>query len=198
MSSDKAVSLDQQARWRSQEGDESAGACYCDWISLSNFNHKVLDTQPPLFRAAMASILPSQYDFNHRIPEVILLVRYLAHSSLTRSTSKSLRMLLIKQGTSFDIFVTSADAVCNRCFTARDALECLRQVDAPTLNKVNVNVSNSGFFGTCVFVPVVDGTLITERPTELLRLGRVNGVSIFLVFPKSTSWISFNRRYFLL
>ena len=38
----RAVSLDQQARWRSQEGDESAGACYCDWISLSNFNHKVL------------------------------------------------------------------------------------------------------------------------------------------------------------
>jgi len=82
--------------------------------------------------------------------------------------------------------VTSADAVCNRCSTARDALECLRQVDAPTLNKVNVNVSNSGFFGTCVFVPVVDGTLITQRPTELLRLGRVNGVGIFLVFPKST------------
>ena len=77
-----------------------------------------------------------------------------------------------------DIFVTSADAVCNRCFTARDALECLRQVDAPSLNKVNVNVSNSGFFGTCVFVPVVDGTLITKRATELLRAGRVNGISI--------------------
>ena len=45
-------------------------------------------TQPPLFRAAIASspFLPS---------------RYLAHSSLTRSNSKSLRMLLIKQGTSF-------------------------------------------------------------------------------------------------
>ena len=93
--------------------------------------------------------------------------------------------------------MTSADAVCNS-FTARDAVECLRQVDAPTLNKVNVNVSNSGFFGTCVFVPVVDGTLITKRATELVRLGRVNGVSVFLVFPKSTSWISVNRRYLLL
>jgi len=94
--------------------------------------------------------------------------------------------------------VTSADAVCNRCFTARDAVECLGQVDALAVNKVNVNVSNSGFFGTCVFAPVVDGTLITKRVTELLRLGRVNGVSIFLVFPKSTSWISVNRRYLLL
>ena len=92
--------------------------------------------------------------------------------------------------------MTSADAVCNRCFVARDALECLRQVGAPTAHKVNV--SNSGFFGTCVFVPVVDGTLITKRATESVHLGRVNGVSILLVFPKSTSWISVNRRYLLL
>ena len=69
----------------------------------------------------------------------------------------------------FDIFVTRTGAVCNRRFTARDAVECLGQVDIPTVNKVNVNVSNSLFFGTCVFVPVVDGTLITKWATELLR-----------------------------
>jgi len=74
--------------------------------------------------------------------------------------------------------VTSADAVCNRCFTARDAVECLRHVDALAVKKVNVNVRNSGVFGTCFFVPVVDDTLITKWATELLRLGRVNGVSI--------------------
>ena len=74
--------------------------------------------------------------------------------------------------------MTSADTVCNRRFTARDAVECLGQADAPSLNKVNVNVSNSGFSGTCVFVPVVDGTLITKRATELLRAGRVNGISV--------------------
>jgi len=37
-----------------------------------------------------------------------------------------------------------------------------------------------GFLGL-VSLPVVDGTLVTKRPTELLRF---NGVSIFLVFPK--------------
>ena len=57
----------------------------------------------------------------------------------------------------------------------RFAIECLRQADAPSLNKLNLNVSNSG---TCVFVPVVVGTLITKRATELLRAGRVNGISI--------------------
>jgi len=74
--------------------------------------------------------------------------------------------------------VTSADAVFNRRFTARDAVECLHQADAPSLNKVNLNVSNSGFFGTCVFVLVVDGTLIAKRATELLCAGRVDGISI--------------------
>ena len=53
-------------------------------------------------------------------------------------------------------------------------------------------------FETCVFIPVVDGTLITKRATELLRLGRVNEVSVFLVFPESTSWVSVNRRELLL
>jgi len=78
----------------------------------------------------------------------------------------------------FDMFVTSADMVCNRYFTARDALECLCQVDALSLNTVNVNMSNSGFFGTCVFVPIVDGMLITKWVTELLHTRRVNRISI--------------------
>ena len=48
LSSDKD---DEQYHWTSKLGGdlkkatilgESAGACYCDWISLSNFNHKVL------------------------------------------------------------------------------------------------------------------------------------------------------------
>jgi len=73
------------------------------------------------------------------------------------------------------MFVTSDDTVCNRRFTAWDALECPQQEDALTLNKVNVNVSNSGFFETGVFVP---GTLITKQVTELLHTGRVNGTSI--------------------
>ncbi|KXN89065.1 hypothetical protein AN958_06369 [Leucoagaricus sp. SymC.cos] len=35
----------------------------------------------------------------------------------------------------------------------------------------------SDFFGTYIFVPVVDGVIIKKRPTELLRDGRVNGAS---------------------
>ncbi|KAF5360983.1 hypothetical protein D9756_005140 [Leucocoprinus leucothites] len=67
------------------------------------------------------------------------------------------------------------------CSSAPDALECLRQVDVSTLNKVNLNVTGNQFFGTCILVPVVDGKLITKRPTELLRKGRLNGDALLAV-----------------
>lgn len=63
------------------------------------------------------------------------------------------------------------------CSTSTDTLACLREVDVDTLQVANVNICNSVFFGTFAFVPVVDGTLVTERPTQLLKQGKVNGVS---------------------
>ena len=62
------------------------------------------------------------------------------------------------------------------CSSAQDTLDCLRTVDVNSLQSANVEISVSGFFGTFVFVPVVDGSFITERPTELLKAGKVNGV----------------------
>jgi hypothetical protein len=55
-------------------------------------------------------------------------------------------------------------------------MSCLRAVDATTLEAVNTNITTSAFFGTFVFVPVVDGTFITQRPTLSLLEGKVNGV----------------------
>jgi carboxylesterase type B len=62
------------------------------------------------------------------------------------------------------------------CSSAQDTLDCLRTVDVNFLQNANVEINASGFFGTFVFVPVVDGSFITERPTELLKAGKVNGV----------------------
>ncbi|KAF8071639.1 Alpha/Beta hydrolase protein [Lyophyllum atratum] len=61
------------------------------------------------------------------------------------------------------------------CSSASNTLACLRTVDALTLEGVNGDVGNSGFFGTFVFVPVVDGEFIRERPTEALKQRKVNG-----------------------
>ena len=63
------------------------------------------------------------------------------------------------------------------CSTAQDTLDCLRAADVNSLQSANLEINASGFFGTFVFVPVVDGSFITERPTELLKAGKVNGVS---------------------
>ena len=62
------------------------------------------------------------------------------------------------------------------CSSAQDTLDCLRAVDVDSLQNTNLAISASGFFGTFIFVPVVDGSFITERPTELLKAGKVNGV----------------------
>ncbi len=65
-----------------------------------------------------------------------------------------------------------------RCSSSQDTLECLRNVDIELLDSVNSNIAANGFYGTFIFVPVVDGTFITERPTEALKKGKVNGVCL--------------------
>ena len=49
-------------------------------------------------------------------------------------------------------------------------------MDVDVLQQVNTNAALSAFFGTFIFVPVVDGRLISRRPSEILREGRGNGV----------------------
>ncbi|PBK93165.1 alpha/beta-hydrolase [Armillaria gallica] len=61
------------------------------------------------------------------------------------------------------------------CTTAANSLACLRNADVNVLEQINVDLCGSGFFGTFVFVPVVDGDFIKQRPTVALREGKVNG-----------------------
>ncbi|KAH9833429.1 uncharacterized protein C8Q71DRAFT_860223 [Rhodofomes roseus] len=58
-----------------------------------------------------------------------------------------------------------------------DKLECLRKVDVSVLEAANSRIRLSAFFATFVFVPVVDGSFIVERPTVTLERKRVNGLS---------------------
>ncbi|KAJ3934689.1 MAG: Alpha/Beta hydrolase protein [Lentinula lateritia] len=68
-----------------------------------------------------------------------------------------------------------------QCTTANDSLACLRTVDAATLGTINSDINAGGFFGTFLFVPVVDGTFITKRPTEVLKQGTVNGNALLSI-----------------
>ncbi|KAK0463611.1 Alpha/Beta hydrolase protein [Desarmillaria tabescens] len=67
------------------------------------------------------------------------------------------------------------------CTSAANSLACLRNVDADVLEQINTDLCNSGFFGTFVFVPVVDGDFIKQRPTLALRDGKVNGEVVMSV-----------------
>ncbi|KAJ6534884.1 Alpha/Beta hydrolase protein [Mycena capillaripes] len=67
------------------------------------------------------------------------------------------------------------------CTTTTDSMACLRAVDAIVLETANTNINLGGFFGTFLFVPVVDGVFITKRPTISLMEGKVNGEALLAV-----------------
>lgn len=83
------------------------------------------------------------------------------------------------------------------CTSAKDSLACIRAVDAAALEIVNGNVNVAGFYGTFVFVPVIDGSFITQRPTEAMKQGKVNGVSSPLI-PVIVILTSSRKRFLLL
>ncbi|KAF7335495.1 Carboxylic ester hydrolase [Mycena venus] len=124
---------------------ESAGAgSVLQQVVANNGN-----TKPQLFRGAITSstFLPSQYKYNHRIPELLF-------SEVVAQTN---------------------------CTTAADTMACLRTADANALQTANTQINNGGFFGTFLFVPVVDGTFIIQRPTLSLLENKVNGEALLSV-----------------
>ncbi|KAJ7625361.1 alpha beta-hydrolase [Mycena polygramma] len=56
-----------------------------------------------------------------------------------------------------------------------EALDCLRAVASATLGDININTVLAGFQGTPTFVPVIDGSFITQNPTDAILHGKVNG-----------------------
>ncbi|KAJ7716032.1 Alpha/Beta hydrolase protein [Mycena olivaceomarginata] len=65
--------------------------------------------------------------------------------------------------------------------SAIDAFSCLQTVNATALETANTQITISGFYGTYLFVPVVDGSFITQRPTASLLQGAVNGEMLLSV-----------------
>ncbi|KAI0782410.1 cephalosporin esterase [Irpex lacteus] len=61
------------------------------------------------------------------------------------------------------------------CTNATDTFGCLVNADVDTLQAANVAINRSGFFGTFVVVPVVDGEFIERSPSQQMISGRLNG-----------------------
>lgn len=64
------------------------------------------------------------------------------------------------------------------CSNATDTFACLVEADAGDIQAANLDINNSGFSGTFVTVPVVDGEFIVERPVQTILRGKLNGVCI--------------------
>ncbi|KAJ4480045.1 Alpha/Beta hydrolase protein [Lentinula aciculospora] len=123
-------------------------------------------TSPQLFRGAITSstFLPSQYGYNDTITEAL-------YSEVVSQTNWFL----------------------NSCSSAEDSLACLRAVDVTALEDANVIINAAGFYGTFVFVPVVDGSFITQRPTEALKQGKVNGKALLAITNSNEGTIFVNQ-----
>jgi len=101
----------------------------------------------------------------------------------------------------YDEIVTSTN-----CTKVADPFACLVTVDSDILSQANNAVVSSAFYGTYVFVPVVDGTFITERPTVTLDRQVVNGDVLLSVtnagegfgfaLPNETNTTDFVRQMF--
>ncbi|KAI1283890.1 carboxylesterase [Xylaria sp. FL0933] len=73
---------------------------------------------------------------------------------------------------SYQAFVDEAG-----CSNAEATFECLQSADTLVLQTASAKVSTSVNYGQWAFIPVTDGTLIRERPTEQLTITRsVNGL----------------------
>ncbi|KIJ62991.1 hypothetical protein HYDPIDRAFT_93630 [Hydnomerulius pinastri MD-312] len=67
------------------------------------------------------------------------------------------------------------------CASSANTFLCLQSVNAETLQTANYDLAGTGFFGTYIFVPVVDGTFIVERPSVTLAQGKANGKLLLAV-----------------
>lgn len=57
------------------------------------------------------------------------------------------------------------------CSKATDSFACLVKTDAAVLEAANLEINLSGFSGTFVTVPVIDGDFIVERPVQTILRG---------------------------
>lgn len=67
------------------------------------------------------------------------------------------------------------------CSDQQDRLDCMRHVPPETLNQMNANVFSPDEPENAVFwIPAIDGVIIPDDPSELLREGRFNQVPVMM------------------
>ncbi|KAJ6508683.1 Alpha/Beta hydrolase protein [Mycena sanguinolenta] len=81
----------------------------------------------------------------------------------------------------------AAQAGCN----GTALVDCLRAVDSATMANINIDVNLASFEYTFPFCPVVDGSFITQSPTDALMQGRLNKVDKLLAVTNTNEGVIF-------
>ncbi|KAI1772336.1 Alpha/Beta hydrolase protein [Hypoxylon cercidicola] len=76
----------------------------------------------------------------------------------------------------YDVFVDQVGCASN---TTKSRFDCLVSADTVTLQNANAGVTALAGYGLRAFIPVTDGSLIRERPSQQLHFqGNVNGIRL--------------------
>ena len=74
------------------------------------------------------------------------------------------------------------------CATAPDIFQCLVQKPTEVLQQADFQSSGSIPYGQWAFYPVTDGTLVQDRPSQMLLDKKVNGQKVLVGV--SSPWLS--------
>ncbi|KAK1234052.1 hypothetical protein PQX77_002746 [Marasmius sp. AFHP31] len=67
------------------------------------------------------------------------------------------------------------------CSSSENTLKCLRETDISALQSVNEDLNAGVLSGVFASGPVVDGTFIRQRATQVLKEGKLNGNALLVV-----------------
>lgn len=134
-------------------------------------------TSPQLFRAAITSstFIPSQYYYNAAIPRVSALYPSCILTDLLQALFDEVATQAGYDLLSSHLETRSLihDLSCN----GPKPLDCLHAVDSATMADINRNVMLASFENTFPFGPVIDGSFVTQSPTDALFQGHLNRVN---------------------
>ncbi|EIW80917.1 alpha beta-hydrolase [Coniophora puteana RWD-64-598 SS2] len=89
----------------------------------------------------------------------------------------------------YSYFVQNAN-----CGSDTNSFQCLQNADVGTIASVNQQINLNGFFGSFTTVPVIDGSMIIERPTQTLARGSVNGDSLLSITNAHEGYVFVNAQ----
>ncbi|KAF5350332.1 hypothetical protein D9758_012820 [Tetrapyrgos nigripes] len=153
---------------------ESAGELHLDlhglWLLLNRRFLKALDPEP--FRA--------QCFFLRFTTMMIQYLRWVTMNSTLASTWHDAKSRKSPAESKELLGIYFGFPAIQKIYNLQSTPRWLIKPNLSVLSAANNQIALDGFFGTFIYSPVIDGTFMTQRPTELLAQGKINKVEKIL------------------